>query len=106
MKAMSTSLVIVVTAIVLLVTAAVVLTLFGQFINLAVPLTQAATVCQTEQTFSCSAGREFPQTWYLQDRNVIKDGTTKKMSCAEILKDEGITCTCKDSKLTCVTNQN
>ncbi len=101
MKAMSNTLYLAVAAIVILVTAVVVLAIFFPAVFLASNLTQASTICQTEYTASCSAFGQEPPTWNVQNKEVRDGETTRKMSCAQVLAQEGISCVCENKVLKC-----
>jgi hypothetical protein len=94
MKALSTTLIIVISAVVILVAALVVLTIFGQGTGQIATLAQAKTICQSSGSTTCAQSGVLPLTWGLPDKNVA--GTM--MTCQKIMDvecgDDG--CKCND----------
>ena len=84
MKAMSTTLTLVVVAIVILITAVIVLTIFWQGVTPAVGLTEAKSICQTQATVSCATFNKMPPTWNVENMKVTVDGKTSTMSCSKV----------------------
>ena len=92
MKAMSTTLVIVVTAIVILVAALVLITIFSQGVAQFSTLTQAGSYCITVAQSSCSTTDTMPTNWNIPSVR-IGDGPT--ISCASALSQLGYSpCEC------------
>jgi hypothetical protein len=95
MRALSTTLIIVISAVVILVAALVVLTIFGQGASQVATLAQARTSCQAEGSSACSSSGVLPLTWNVPTKNV--EGTLE--SCAYVMRDlcSGADCTrCTD----------
>jgi len=82
MKAMSYTLVIVVSAVVLLVAALVVLTIFGGGVGQVSSIAQAESLCSTQGKTSCMTTGQLPPTW---GAKTVKVGNELK-SCEEISK--------------------
>ncbi len=100
MKALSTTLIIVISAVVILVAALVVLTIFGQGVGQVATLAQAKSACQTEGRASCQTTGVLPLTWSVPTKNVQNEGY---QSCKQVLKDmcggkdwKTETCNCND----------
>lgn len=81
MKAMSQTMYLVVAAIIIMVTAVVVIAIFWQGITPAIGLTEAASLCQTQATISCTSMNQMPPTWYVQNMKTTR-GT---LSCADLV---------------------
>jgi len=80
MKAMSYTLVIVVSAVVLLVAALVVLTIFGGGVGQVSSIAQAESLCSTQGKTSCMTTGQLPPTW---GAKTVKVGDELK-SCKEV----------------------
>ncbi len=95
MKAISTTLIIVVTVIVVLVTALVVLTIFTGGVRPIVDLTTQKNLCLQQASVSCMSTGKMPATWHTQFE-VIENGQKVTKTCKGL---EGLgTCECNDKK--------
>ena len=97
MKALSTVLVIVISAVVILVAALVVLTIFGQGTAPLASLAEAKNFCRIQATPVCESIGQMPFTWYVPNVNF----ESKLQSCAEIFndKDKNPPANCKCEKI-------
>ncbi len=101
MKAISATLLIIVSAIVILITALVVLTIFGTGIQPVVDLASKQNLCISEYSTLCVAGaikgNEKPPTWNTQIKINTGGGKSRMESCASL-----VDCTdCTDKIATC-----
>jgi nitrate/TMAO reductase-like tetraheme cytochrome c subunit len=95
MKAMSTTLMLVVAAVVIMVTAIVVLSIFFQGMQPALGLTETKSICMTEATSACAIFGKLPATWNVENRKVTyPDGRKGTESCAQIVSKTGLACIC------------
>ena len=84
MRALSTVLVIVISAVVILVAALVVLTIFSQGTAPLASLAEARNFCRVQATPICESIGQMPFTWYVPNVNY----NSKIQSCAEIFNDK------------------
>ena len=97
MKAMTSTLTLVVAAIVILVTAVVILVIFQHGITPAVGLTEAKSLCLTEATTTCTAFGQMPSNWNIPSKKVVTaNGKTETQSCSQIVVSG---CNCIENKL-------
>ncbi len=97
MKALSTTLIIVISAVVILVAALVVLTIFGQGVGQVATLAQARTICQTYASQSCQSTGAMPLTWDVPNVNVAG----KLASCRDAFSDADQYCKCDNGDVKC-----
>ena len=92
MKALSTTILIVVTAVVILVAALVVLTIFGQGVQNVAAITQAQSLCLTNAQISCSAsgGTAWPPVMWNTPSVRVAGGQPK--SCSQVMLESQLTC--------------
>lgn len=98
MRALSTTLVIVISAVVILVAALVVLTIFSQGVAPLASLAEAKNFCRIQATPICESIGQLPFTWYVPSVNY----ENRLQSCAEIFKDQDknppVNCKCEEIK--------
>jgi len=95
MKAISTTIYIVVAAVVILVAALVVLTIFGGGIQPVVDVTQARSICIQQASATCTTLGELPPTWWQETFNI--KGNPKSCSDNDVAGD----CSCENRVLKC-----
>ncbi len=92
MKALSTTLVIVISAVVILVAALVVLTIFSQGTAPLASLVEARNFCRIQAAPICESTGQMPFTWSIP--NVNYNG--RMQSCGQIFGDK---CTCEKASV-------